>query len=126
MPDGSSSAVGDVGLAWTGSRITRAMQPSAAGGETVVLVLWEQRRSLSVWRHRDVRIAHVAMPAPAEAEQPIEPPQRFWGTAPPYAAIYLRARPDHQRQVGGDERATGPQGQKPGRLQVAADQATPQ
>ena len=31
---GSSSAAGDVGVARTGSRITRAMQPSAARGET--------------------------------------------------------------------------------------------
>ncbi|MBV9197864.1 MAG: hypothetical protein JO168_27320 [Solirubrobacterales bacterium] len=34
MPDGTSSAAGDVGVARTGSRITRAMQPSAAGDET--------------------------------------------------------------------------------------------
>jgi len=34
MPYGSSSAAGDVGVARTGSRITRAMQPSAARGET--------------------------------------------------------------------------------------------
>jgi hypothetical protein len=30
----SSSAAGDVGVARSGSRITRAMQPSAARGET--------------------------------------------------------------------------------------------
>ena len=34
MPYGSSSAAGDVGVARTGSRITRAMQPSVARGET--------------------------------------------------------------------------------------------
>ena len=34
MPYGSSSAAGDLGVARTGSRITRAMQPSAARGET--------------------------------------------------------------------------------------------
>ena len=34
MPYASSSAAGDVGVARTGSRITRAMQPSAARGET--------------------------------------------------------------------------------------------
>jgi hypothetical protein len=34
MPYGSSSAAGDVGVARTGSRITRAMQPSAGRGET--------------------------------------------------------------------------------------------
>ncbi|MBV9416378.1 MAG: hypothetical protein JO363_15455 [Solirubrobacterales bacterium] len=34
MPYGSSSAAGDVGVARTGSRITRAMQSSAARGET--------------------------------------------------------------------------------------------
>jgi hypothetical protein len=34
MPYGSSSAAGDVGVVRTGSRNTRAMQPSAARGET--------------------------------------------------------------------------------------------
>jgi hypothetical protein len=34
MPYGSSSAAGDVGVARTGLRITRAMQPSVARGET--------------------------------------------------------------------------------------------
>jgi hypothetical protein len=34
MPYGSSSAAGEVGVALTGSRITRAMQPSAARGGT--------------------------------------------------------------------------------------------
>ena len=34
MPDGTSSAAGDVGVARTGSWITRAMQPSTARGET--------------------------------------------------------------------------------------------
>jgi len=34
MSYGSSSAAGDVGVARTGSRITRAMQPSTARGET--------------------------------------------------------------------------------------------
>jgi hypothetical protein len=34
MPYGRSSAAGDVGFARTGSRITRAMQPSAVRGET--------------------------------------------------------------------------------------------
>lgn len=34
MPYGTSRAGGDVGVARTGSRITRAMQPSAARGET--------------------------------------------------------------------------------------------
>jgi hypothetical protein len=34
MPDGSSSAAGDVGFARTGSRITRAIRPSAARAET--------------------------------------------------------------------------------------------
>jgi hypothetical protein len=33
MPYGSSSAAGDVGVARTGSRISPAMQPSAARGE---------------------------------------------------------------------------------------------
>jgi hypothetical protein len=34
MPYGSGSAAGDVGVARTGSRITRAMRPCAARGET--------------------------------------------------------------------------------------------
>jgi hypothetical protein len=43
MPYGSSSAAGDVGVARTGSRITRAMQPSAARGETSGPRLYEGR-----------------------------------------------------------------------------------
>jgi hypothetical protein len=57
MPCGSSSAAGDVGVARTGSRITRAMQPSAARRRRVVFVPSiseddDRRRTRNHWRSR--------------------------------------------------------------------------
>jgi len=50
MPYGSSSAAGDVGAARTGSRITRAMQPSAARGETSGPRPLRKLRARAGWR----------------------------------------------------------------------------
>jgi hypothetical protein len=77
MPYGSSSASGDVGVARTGSRITLAMRPSAARGET-------------------------SGPRP-KGRSPLAQIQR--APAPPFAAKQVRGTAAHDARAG-DEATT--------------------